>query len=140
MSDAGSNRPRSALADGAERMSVLARTAAEQQLVERGAIQFPVTDVYSTSPDEAWSRKFMSQGIGPAPDCTSPGGYCPIPFAMPVATSAAAPKPCVTAAVEPVRAAQLPLEREAPASMGHSQIGQAIGKPLKRSWFRRGSP
>src|SRR5947207_2889206 len=94
MSQNASNRPRSALADGAERMNVLSRTLGEQQLAERGALRFPVMDVYSMSPAEAWSKKFMSQGIGPAPDCTSPGGFCPIPFAMAQAGAAEATRPC----------------------------------------------
>jgi hypothetical protein len=82
------------------------------------------------SPDEAWSRKFMSQGIGPVPDCTAPGGFCPLPFAATVPARSEA---------EPGQiAAQVPADEQIPArSVAFSQIGQAIGKPLKRSWFRR---
>src|ERR1700740_1847967 len=79
---AGSTRPRSALADAADRMSQMARTLREQQLAERGAVRLPEGEVFSTSPDEVWSKRFMNLGIGPTPDCTQPGGYCPIPFAL----------------------------------------------------------
>jgi hypothetical protein len=132
------NRPRSALADGAERMNVLSRTVREQQLAERGALRFPVMDVYSVSPDEAWSKKFMSQGIGPAPDCASPGGFCPIPFAAQIAAPEAT-RPCDAPVAAEPRLQAAPAAAEQPAA-GHRQIGQAIGKPLRRSWFRRGSP
>jgi hypothetical protein len=138
MSQEASNRPRSALADGAERMNVLSRTVREQQLAERGALRFPVMDVYSMSPDEAWSKKFMSQGIGPAPDCASPGGFCPIPFASPAAAPQS-PRACDAPPLAESHVQALPAPAD-PLSTGYQQIGQAIGKPLRRSWFRRGSP
>jgi len=135
MSQDGSNRPRSALADGAERMNVLSRTVREQQLAEKGALRAAVMDVYSTSPDEAWHSRYMSQGIGPAPDCASPGGYCAIPFALPVAPQAATSCSCEDATQSP--RPQLGLAQAVVQTAAYQQIGQAIGKPAKRSWFRR---
>jgi len=140
MSENGSNRPRSALADGADKLAKLARTVREQQIADTlGAPRFPVSDVYSMSPDEAWSKQYMSQGIGPVPECTAAGGFCPMPFtaAQLQKVAASAPvKPQVSATVvhvaapEPVPAAASPAQ---PA-----QIGQTIGKPYKRrGWFSR---
>jgi hypothetical protein len=133
----GSNRPRSALEDGADRLALLARTVKEQQIAEvMGRSAMPVGDVYSMSPDEVWSRKYMSQGIGPVSDCTAPGGYCPIPF--PAKTPVAAPAPqIVTAAPAPLEVVE-PAPEPVIAAPAGGQIGQAIGKPYRRrSWWSR---
>jgi hypothetical protein len=139
VANSGTNRPRSALGDGAERLARLARTVREQQIAEMpGAMRLAVSDVYSLSPDEVWSKKFMSQGIGPTPDCAAPGGFCPMPFEqvqIPQPTQSPPIRPEPLASASP--AGQIPLPRG-------GQIGQAIGKPLKRrSWLGRalrGSP
>lgn len=126
-SQIGSGKPRSALADGAERLAQLARTVREQQIAEQpGAMRLAVTDVYSMSPDEAWSKRFMSQGIGPTPDCAAPGGYCPMPF---VQTDLEPVSPAT------VQAAPVLEIREARLAAAPAQIGQAIGKPYRRSWL-----
>jgi hypothetical protein len=125
MAEMESNRPRSALADGAERLARLARTVREQQISEvQGITALPVTNAYSLSPDEVWSKKYMSQAIGPTLDCARPGGVCP----MPVAVDA----PAV------VSAASAPKTAEKASAADYPQIGQAIGKPYrKRSWVGR---
>ena len=127
------NRPRSALASAAERLGQMARTAGEQRMIETAGIRFPLTGVYSTSPDEEWSRKFMSQGIGPSPACTEEGGFCPMPFDQ---LQFVAPSP-IASAPKPQAAAvhQAPPSERVAASADYIQIGQAIGKPLKRRWF-----
>jgi hypothetical protein len=126
MAEMQSNRPSSALADGAERLARLARTVREQQIADaQGITALPVTNVYSLSPDEVWSKKYMSQGIGPMLDCVRPGGACPMPFTVDVPA-------VVAAASAPAMAA------DKAAGPGYPQIGQAIGKPYrKRSWVGR---
>jgi hypothetical protein len=134
----GSNRPRSALEDGADRLALLARTVKEQQIAEvMGRSAMPVGDVYSMSPDEVWSRKYMSQGIGPVSDCTAPGGYCPIPFPAKTPVAALAPQ-IVTAAEPDVLELVDPMPEPVVAAPVGGQIGQAIGKPYRRrSWWSR---
>jgi hypothetical protein len=136
MTEPASSRPRSALADAAERLTPLARTAREQQLFDMpGALRLAASDVYSTSPDEAWSKRYMSQGIGPVPDCASAGGFCPMPF-----TAAQMDQRPAGLAPQPQAAAPMPEPeptRTAAAPKASGQIGQAIGKPAKRRWFRR---
>jgi hypothetical protein len=125
MSEMGTNRPRSALADAADKLARLARTVREQQIVElQGIDALRVTNVYSLSPDEVWSKRYMSQGIGPTPDCAKPGGTCPLPFAQIAPTT-----------VTGSESRDLPTEAAATA---HAQIGLAIGKPYRRrSWIVR---
>jgi len=122
MAEMNSNQPRSALADGAEKLALLARTVREQQIAEvQGSHALAVTNVYSLSPDEVWSKKYMSQGIGPTLDCAKPGGICPLPFAQ----------------IEPVARSE-PATLSATAASSPTQIGQAIGKPYRRrSWIVR---
>jgi len=129
----GSTKARSALADAADRMNEMARTAREQQLAQRGAVRLPEGEVFSTSPDEVWSKRFMNLGIGPTPDCTQPGGYCPMPFSLEPSRAQAPQRQAAiaVAAYEPV-----PMETSQPAAK-HTQIGQAIGKPLRRSFLGR---
>jgi hypothetical protein len=130
-------RPRSALADAAERLSQLARTAGERQMVERGALRFPVTDVYSMSPDEEWSKKFMSQGIGPVPECAGEGGFCPMPFTSFSSGPSESVEPNPAPAPVPMATYEAPPAERLAAPSGYVQIGQAIGRPLKRRWWRR---
>lgn len=126
MAELGSNRPRSTFAEGAERLAKLARTVREQQIADvQGVVAFPVSNVYSLSPDEVWSKKYMSQGIGPTLDCARPGGVCPMPFEANEPATAIVPQ-----AVKSVT--------QAAPTADYPQIGQAIGKPYrKRSWLGR---
>jgi hypothetical protein len=124
MAEVGSNRTGSALADGAAKLARLARTVREQQIAEiQGSNALPVTNVYSLSPDEVWSKKYMSQGIGPTPDCAKPGGICSLPFAQ----------------IEPATITlSPPATTRTDAGTAPVQIGQAIGKPYRRgSWIVR---
>lgn len=125
MAETESNQRRSALSDGAEKLARLSRTLREQQIAEiQGINAVPVTSVYSLSPDEVWSKKYMSQGIGPTPDCAKPGGICPLPFGQIAPTTLTGTEP----------ATPWP---EA-AGTADVQIGQAIGKPYRRrSWIVR---
>src|ERR1700761_3517101 len=97
----GSTKPRSGLADAADGLAHLSRTLREQELAERGATRLPEGEVFSTSPDEVGSKRFMNLGIGPVPDCTQPGGYCPMPFSLEAKKSEPV-RPLAVAAIEPV--------------------------------------
>ncbi|HEY8698141.1 MAG TPA: hypothetical protein VIM02_11010, partial [Rhizomicrobium sp.] len=69
-----SDRPlRSAFAEAAERLEQTARAVKTQQVEETQGPPLGVPHrMTAISPDEAWSRKYMSQAIGPRMD--------PMPF------------------------------------------------------------
>jgi hypothetical protein len=123
------------LADGAERLERLIRGVKDRQFSE--ALNAPqpknVSNAYVVSPEEEWSKKFMTAGIGP---------HDFKPVQMPVVSIAApstALKPGPKALEPAIVAAKL--ERRAAASPGAvrpTPIGAAIAKPARRrSWFGR---
>jgi hypothetical protein len=114
---------RSPLAEGADRLAGIARGIKENQLARtRSPLPAPVTDAYVLSPDEAWSRKYMTHCIGPV--CYGPLDES-LPFVRP----------------DPVPAEPPPSRDYAPSPGGSAwqgSIGSAIGKPGKRrSWLGR---
>ena len=62
--------PRSAaLADAADRLGRVASIVKDQQLARtQSGMRRPESEVYVSSPEEAWSRKYMIQCVGPV--CT----------------------------------------------------------------------
>ncbi|MEJ0025563.1 MAG: hypothetical protein WDN01_05995 [Rhizomicrobium sp.] len=136
------------LADGAERLERLIRGVKDRQFSE--ALNAPqpksVSNAYAVSPEEEWSRKFMTAGIGPhdfkpvqmpvisiaAPSAAlKPAPKVLEPAIAAVAASPAAPK-SVPKAAAPAAAAQ------SPGSVRPGPIGAAIAKPArKRTWFGR---
>ncbi|MDE2134115.1 MAG: hypothetical protein KGJ49_05910 [Alphaproteobacteria bacterium] len=99
-----------ALLDGAERFDRLARIVKDNQLGRTSTgPRPPVTEAFELSPEDAWSRKYMTQCIGPV---------------------------CFDPAVEPPVFAKFAAPVEAAANSG--PIGLVIGKPVRRrSWLGR---
>jgi len=129
------------LADGAERLERLIRGVKDRQFSE--ALNAPqpksVSSAYAVSPEEEWSKKFMTAGIGPhdfkpvqmpvvsiAAPSTS---LKPAPKALEPAITAAAPKP-----VEMAEKKAAP----SPGAVRPGPIGAVLAKPArKRTWFGR---
>ena len=65
-----SERPRAgALADAAERLGRIASVVKDQQIARnQSGVRPPESDVFTLSPEEAWSKKYMIQCVGPV--CT----------------------------------------------------------------------
>lgn len=64
-------KPRSgALADAAERLERVASVIKDNQLqrIQEGGARRPESEAYVSSPEEAWSKKYMIQCVGPV--CT----------------------------------------------------------------------
>jgi hypothetical protein len=116
------SEPVGSLNDGAERFERLIKGVKDRQLSEVHNAPTPkaVGSSFAVSPEETWSRKFMTAGIGPqtfaAPQMPSIALAAPLP-GQPFAPAAAA----------------LP-----PGDLRPAAIGQALGKPAKRrSWLGR---
>ncbi len=134
MSDAFrfADRParRGALAEAADRLERIVNIVKDQQLSQSqsGAVRRPDSEAYVLSPEEAWSKKYMIQCIGPV--CTirpTAEGALLLPRFMPAppAREAAqireiAPAPQVQAATRPGRKAE------------PDAIGLLIGKKVRR--------
>jgi hypothetical protein len=132
-------RSTSTLAEGAERLERLIRGVKDRQFSEVHTAPEPksISNVFAVSPEEEWSRQFMTAGIGPTV-------FKPVQMpSMPVLSAnqplAPAPKtldpsigPARAAAAKPVPAAR------APGDVRPGHIGHALAKPArKRSWFGR---
>jgi hypothetical protein len=139
--------PIGSLADGAERLERLIRGVKDRQFSEASNAPQPktVANAFAVSPEETWSKQFMTAGIGPnvfkpvqmpvvsvaapAPAATMP---MPAPKTLEPAITAVAPE----AKPAPVLAAKTSIE--SPGSVKPAPIGAAIAKPArKRTWFGR---
>lgn len=78
------SEPRSAFLEGADRLDQVQRAVRVQHMEETGAMAEPRRRMSAVSPDEAWSRKYMTQAIGPI---SEPAGQAFTEFAR----SASAP-------------------------------------------------
>ncbi|HEY0107915.1 MAG TPA: hypothetical protein VGB91_17665 [Rhizomicrobium sp.] len=117
------------LSEGAERLERLIRGVKDRQFSDAANAPAPKTlgTAFAVSPEEEWSRKFMTAGIGPM-------DFKPIQ--MPV-VSISAPVPRA-AALSPPAPKTLEPAIESPGAVRPGQIGAAIAKPTrKRSWFGR---
>jgi len=129
--------PRGALAEGAERLDRIARSAKTQPASP--APGTPMGDdsrVLPISPDEIWAKHYMSHGIGPKLEA------CPLLGMAPVAHLVSMPKfvPPTELRAEPVLTKTAAIvEKPAALDMKPSgPIGAHIGKPMrKRSWLGR---
>jgi hypothetical protein len=83
----------------------------------------PADRISAVSPDEAWSRRFMSMGIGP--DKNFAGPIPPIPA------------PDLAAAQEFAPQAELAPKKTLARPEKGGPIGLAIGKPVRRSLVSR---
>jgi len=122
--------PRGALAEGAERLDRIARSATTQPA--NSTAGNPIDDnsrVLAISPDEMWARNYMSHGIGPKLEASPLLGMAPIAHLV---SSELRPEPIVTRTA-PI--AEQPMIRDVKPN---GPIGAHIGKPMrKRSWLGR---
>ncbi len=132
-----SDRPRGgALADAAERLGRVASIVKDQQLARnQSGVRRPESEAYVQSPEEAWTRKYMIQCVGPV--CTIQPTeaaamllprFAPAPVAkQPVRTTELAPQKAQA------RAVAAPLLPVLPARTAAAEpIGVAIGKPIRK--------
>ncbi|MEJ1969878.1 MAG: hypothetical protein WDN03_14770 [Rhizomicrobium sp.] len=117
------SEPVGSLSEGAERLERLIKGVKDRQLSELHNAPSPkaVTSAFAVSPEEAWSRKFMTTDIGPqefaAPQMPSIGLAAPL-------------------GGQPFRAA--PAREPAPGALRPATIGQALARPARRrSWLGR---
>lgn len=129
------------LSEGAERLERLIRGVKDRQFSEVQQAPEPksVSNAFAVSPQEEWSKKFMTAGIGPT--VFKPVQMPAIPVAAPSQTLRPAPQklePAITAARP---AAARPVAKpaaKAPGDVRPGHIGQVLAKPArKRSWFGR---
>ena len=131
--------PSGRLADAAGRMERVVNTVKDQQLARtRSGARRPESEAYVLSPEEAWSKKYMIQCVGPV--CTirpTSEGALLLPRFAPAPPRAAAPHShSVAASAEAPAAAAKPARKA--ARKAAEPIGLAIGKPIrKRSWLGR---
>jgi hypothetical protein len=120
------------LSEGAERLERLIRGVKDRQYSEVGNAPAPkaLSTAFAVSPEEEWSKKFMTAGIGPMD--YKPVHMPVVPIAAPVPKSAAAALKPAPKALEPALAG---------ASTGSRKpmpIGAVIAKPARRrSWLGR---
>jgi hypothetical protein len=133
------------LAEGAERLERLIRGVKERQFSEVHMAPEPksVSTAFVVSPEEEWSKKFMTAGIGPTE--FKPLQMPRIPAMKPVQSLRPAPKalePAIAAAA-PSAAKPAPKPRSKTTSSATGEIrpghiGQVLAKPArKRGWFGR---
>ena len=134
------NAATSSLADGAERLERLIRGVKDRQYSEAHSAPEPksVPNAFAVSPEEAWSKKFMTAGIGP--NDFKPVQMPAIAVAAPTANQALKPAP---RELEPALSLAQPstatnARASAPGNVRSGHIGQALAKPARRrSWFGR---
>jgi hypothetical protein len=124
---------RGALAEGAERLDRIARSAKTQP-----ASPAPGADdsgrVLAISPDEMWARNYMSHGIGPQLEAS------PLLGMAPVAHLVSMPKfiPPTELRPEPIVTRTTAIAEKVSDLKPSGPIGTSIGKPMrKRSWLGR---
>ena len=121
---------RGALAEAADRLDRIVNIVKDQQLsqTQSGTVRRPESEAYVLSPEEAWSRKYMIQCVGPV--CTirpTAEGALLLPRFVPgppvrqaSQIREIAPAPQVSAAARPGRSAD------------SEPIGLLIGKKVRR--------
>ena len=118
--------PVASLAEGAERFERVIRGVKDRQLSDAHNVPvFSTNNAFAVSPEEAWSKKFMTAGIGPsdykAPQMPSIG------VAAPIAGATFQP----AGSAKPYVAAPVVVERR-------GTIGDVLAKPARRrSWLGR---
>lgn len=122
----------SAFAAGAARLEQIARSLKPQQVNEgESSLQVASSRLMAISPDEMWARQFSSQCIGPVCFKVAPGSDMALP---PLTQSMQAVAPVRQAAVPQ---APTPVTKAAATPSRPMPIGAVIGKPIRRSFFRR---
>ena len=125
------NPKSAALADAADRLGRVASIVKDQQLARtQSGVRRPESEAYVSSPEEAWSRKYMIQCVGPV--CTvrpTDEGALLLPRFQPEAQIQAAQPQTVEFA--PSAKPLTPAPRRA-ARAAAEPIGLAIGKPVRK--------
>lgn len=132
---------RSSFADGAERLERLIRGVKDRQFSEVRTAPEPksVSNAFAVSPEEEWSRKFMTAGIGPhdfkpvkmptLPVAAAAQPLRPAPKTLEPAMAQVTSRPAPKLAAKPARS---------PGAARPEPIGHAIAKPVRqRGWFGR---
>lgn len=144
------NEAAGSLTDGAERLERLIRGVKDRQFSEVRTAPEPknLSNAFVESPQEVWSRKFMTAGIGPtefkpvqmptvavaAPTMAQP--LKPAPKSLEPVLTLTEPAPPKPLAAPKAAATPRPAGELRPAAKG--PIGASIAKPQrKRSWFGR---
>lgn len=132
-------QPSRMLADAAERLDRLVSIVKDQQLARTQSGARPrENESFVLSPEEAWSKKYMIQCVGPV--CTvRPAGDWALPMPRP---APAAPAAKAAGTLEFAPGAPRPVRPEPSAGGARRSrpepIGLAIGKPVRRrSWLGR---
>ena len=121
----------SAFAAGAARLEQIARSLKPQHANEgESSLQAASSRLMAISPDEMWARQFSSQCIGPVCFKVAPGSD----MALPPLTQAIQTVAPIRQAAVPAAA---PATTRAAAPSRPMPIGAVIGKPIRRSFFRR---
>jgi hypothetical protein len=119
--------PVASLADGAERLERIIRGVKDRQLSDAHNVPVlkPASNAFAVSPEEAWSKKFMTAGIGPSD------------FKAPQMPAIAVAAPMAGSTFQPAAKPAQPLVA-APVIQRPATIGEVVAKPArKRSWFGR---
>ena len=116
-----------ALSEGAERLQRVVLTVKARQLAEtrNAPVLKPASDGFGFSPDEIWSKNYMTVGIGPSVSR---------PSALPFGSTSfrVQEQPVAVTKLQPA------LMRSAENSPRHVTIGEALAKPVRRrSWLGR---
>ena len=136
------SEPVGSFSDGAERLERLIRGVKDRQFTQAHAAPEPksVSNAFAVSPEETWSKKYMTAGIGP--NEFKPVQMPSIPVAVPTASQPLRPAPMTLEPAMEVQARPRPKVEARPArpapEVRPGPIGLAIAKPQrKRSWFGR---
>ena len=133
-------RNEGSFSDGAERLDRLIRGVKDRQFTQAHTAPEPksVSNAFAVSPEETWSKKYMTAGIGP--NEFKPVQMPSIPVAVPTASQPLRPAPMTLEPAMEVQSkprAKSTAARTAP-EIRPGPIGLAIAKPQrKRSWFGR---
>jgi len=133
-------RRSAALADAAERLGRVARIVKDQQLERTRSAQRPAeSEAYVASPEEAWSKKYMIQCVGPI--CTikpTAEGALLLPRFQPAPEAKAPSAGVAVAATSAAGTRAAPDKSRAQKRAARAQIepiGLAIGKPVRKRSF-----
>jgi len=131
---AAHDQPRSlAFADAAERLGRVASIVKDQQLARnQSGVRQPESEVLTQSPEEAWSKKYMIQCVGPV--CTirptADAAALLLPRFAPGPAAQASQSVAVESRNPPAAKAEMPARPSRKAAA--EPIGVTIGKPVRK--------
>jgi hypothetical protein len=119
--------PAASLAEGAERLERVIRGVKDRQLSDAHNVPvFSTNNAFAVSPEEAWSKKFMTAGIGPTD------------FKAPQMPTIAVSAPVAGATFQPAGMAAPHVVAAPVVERRSSTIGDVLAKPgRRRSWLGR---